>query len=251
MSKLVWDHTVHYVNDLEHARGVFNQHNITAFFGGSHKHWGTYNVLSYFDLTYLEFLAIEDRERAEAIKDPNQVVLDAVRLLPDHEGLSRLALRTDDIEVVRQQLLNQDIQVSPIMAGKRYDGNGHLIEWKMMTIAGDFQGLPYPFVIQWSESDHERRERLKNERIISEHPAGNLSMHKAVFQVPDPVATVSHWSTIFQLEKSNPTELVTDGKYFVFKQGNEAKLAELVIKANYEQIIKFSGACYRLTSTNF
>ncbi|WP_017470816.1 VOC family protein [Amphibacillus jilinensis] len=249
MAKLIWDHTVHYVNDLEHARQTFEKQGITAFQGGSHKQWGTYNVLSYFGLTYLEFLGIEDRQLAESITEPNQVVKDAVKCLPDHEGFSRVALRTDNIEAIREQLIEHHIDVSPIMAGKRYNAQNQLIEWKMMTIAGDFQGLPYPFVIEWSGTDQERYEQLREASIISEHPLGELTMSEAVFHVPDPEATVNHWATVFPIEKKSPTRLTLDDKVFVFKEARKAQLSELVIDSPETKLIEMNGANYCLRST--
>lgn len=251
MTKLVWDHTVHYVNDLEHAKQTFAEQGITAFNGGSHKQWGTYNVLSYFDLNYLEFLAIEDRALAESAKKeiPNEVVKDAVRLLPKYEGLSRVALRTDDIEAVRHRLIDHQINASPIMPGKRYDANGQLIEWEMMTIAGDFDGLRYPFVIQWSGSDEARREQLTENGSITEHPIGPLSAQAALYRVPNPKETVEHWAEIFSLEKKAPTVLVLDDKEFRFEQGSEAELYELIFKGKRGQLIELSGGRYRVLST--
>ncbi|MBM7539959.1 VOC family protein [Amphibacillus cookii] len=249
MANLIWDHTVHYVNDLEDARQTFEKQGITAFRGGSHKQWGTYNVLSYFGLTYLEFLGVENRQLAESITEPNQVVKDAVKCLPDHEGFSRVALRTDNIEAIREQLIEHQIDVSPIMEGKRYNAQNQLIEWKMMTIAGDFQGLPYPFVIEWLVTDQERYKQLREAGIISEHPLGDLSMSEAVFYVPDPKAMVDHWSMIFPIEKKNATCLTLEDKVFVFKQATKAQLSELVINSPETKLIEMNGATYRLRST--
>ncbi|SDC11775.1 Glyoxalase-like domain-containing protein [Pelagirhabdus alkalitolerans] len=248
MAKLVWDHTVHYVNDLEEARQHFEQQGITAFHGGSHKQWGTHNVLSYFDLTYLEFLGVENRELAESITDPNQVVKDAVDWLPSDEGLSRVALRTNDIEAVRKQLIMHGINASPIMPGKRYNAQNQLIEWKMMTISGDFQGLIYPFVIEWSDPDPDRYKMLKENGVISEHSLGQLTMSEAIYFVPDPEMTVNHWSTIFSIEKTSPTSLKLGNQTFIFKQGKEAALKELVLDGSVDQLIEMNGARYRIRS---
>lgn len=89
MASIKWDHTVHYVNDLEKAMAKFREVGLNAFMGGSHKLWGTYNALSYFDLCYIEFLAVEDRSLVESVKEPNDVVKDSIKLLPHREELSR------------------------------------------------------------------------------------------------------------------------------------------------------------------
>lgn len=137
MATMKWDHLVHYVNDLAKPVEIFGAHGLVAFKGGSHKDWGTYNALSYFGLTYLEFLGIENLELAKATEH-NLVVKDAVELLPEHEVLSRVVIRTDDIEEVAASLKAAGLSLSPIIDGKRLDNEGRLIEWRMMTIAGDF-----------------------------------------------------------------------------------------------------------------
>lgn len=239
MVKIVWDHVVHYVNDLKAAEDRFADNGLIAFKGGSHTQWGTYNALSYFGLTYLEFLGVENRERAEKVTDPNDVVLDSVKHLPEEEVLSRLALRTDDIESVRYQLVNQGLEVSPVMEGKRYDAEGQLIEWKMMTIPGNFQGLPYPFVIQWKGTDEEREQQLIKTGTIKPHPVGEVSIERAIFQVQDPKTVAQHWANLFGFElKEIPDQvyLQVAEKAFIFKQGDENKLTEIEFRTDSEKL---------------
>lgn len=248
MSNIKWDHTVHYVNDLNEPEKQFNDAGIKAFFGGSHTQWGTNNSLSYFGLTYLEFLAVEDREKASTIEEPNQVIKDAVSQLPDHEGLSRVALRTDNIEDLRERFVAHNIEVSPVMPGKRYNAKGQLIEWKMMTISGDFEGLPYPFILEWKGTDEEREQQLKENGVISEHPVGRLELKEAVFQVRDPENTVKHWQEIFGFEHVSEQAIQLEDKQFTFKKSENVGLHELVFLADVNQSIEFSGGEYRLVN---
>ena len=60
MSSVQWDHTVHYVNNLDAVIAQLSQYGIRAFHGGTHPRWGTCNALSYFGLAYHEFLAYID-----------------------------------------------------------------------------------------------------------------------------------------------------------------------------------------------
>lgn len=242
MASIKWDHTVHYVNDLEAAIEKFGVRGLVAFMGGSHKQWGTYNALSYFDLCYIEFLGVEDRELAKSISEPNDVVRDSVRLLPEREELSRVALRTDDIEAVREHLSGFDLELSPIMDGKRLDAQGNLIEWRMMTIAGDFQGLPYPFVIQWTETDEERRKRMIDSGVIKEHPAGDVSVEAAVFFVSDPVTVATKWQELFGFEEvedrssTDEVKLKVGKQTFVFKNGNENRMNKIIFQTEEEAL---------------
>lgn len=233
MTAVNWDHIVHYINDLDEAVRTFKDHGLIAFKGGSHKEWGTYNALSYFGLTYIEFLSLEDRELAERIDSPNVVVRDALTTLPDHEVMSRVALRTEDIEATADRLKSHGLELSPILDGKRLDTRGHLIEWRMFTIAGDFQGLAYPFVIQWKGGDAHRLEDLTRSGIIRQHPAGDVEIRSAVFTVSDPSAVAAHWQILFGLsvagtDAGHGVELSIGDKSFLFKQGDAERLTQLI-----------------------
>jgi hypothetical protein len=235
MAVLKWDHLVHYVNDLDQPVERFREHGLVAFRGGSHKNWGTYNSLSYFGLTYIEFLGIENLELAEATEH-NVVVRDAVNLLPEHEVLSRVVLRTDDIDAVEASLKAAGLALSPIIDGKRLDNAGRLIEWRMMTIDGDFHRLVYPFIIQWNGTDEERLDRLTSSGVIQPHPAGNAGIVSAVFRVTDPAAAAAHWGELFGLPVSEAAggsfSLKLGGKTFVFVQGDENQFKQVVFKTD-------------------
>ena len=235
MANMQWDHLVHYVNDLDKPVEIFKDHGLVAFRGGSHKDWGTYNSLSYFGLTYLEFLGIENLALAKGTEH-NRVVKDAVKLLPEHEILSRVVLRTDDIEEVAATLNAAGLSLSPIIDGKRLDNEGRLIEWRMMTIDGDFQGLVYPFIIQWNGTDAERLERLTSSGVIQPHPAGNAEIVKAVFQVSDPAATAKHWGSLFGLPvaklENDGFSLKIGDKSFTFVQGDENQFKQVIFETD-------------------
>lgn len=239
MPTLTWDHTVHYVNDLQEAIDIFEANGLHAFLGGSHTKWGTYNSLSYFGLDYIEFLGVENEELARSIQEPNQVVKDSVKFLPEQEVLSRVAIRTDDIEAVVARLREHHIDVSPVMAGSRHNAQGQLIEWKMATIAGNFQGLDYPFVIQWGQNDDERLESLKEAGAVKDHPAGDVTVKAAVFEVENPVEAASHWREVFGLElESNEKEakIQIGERQFIFQKGEANALKQLVFETNSPQL---------------
>ncbi|MCM3701254.1 VOC family protein [Paenibacillus macerans] len=235
---LKWDHTVQYVNDLDTPVAAFAKWGLAAFKGGSHKFWGTYNALSYFGLTYIEFLGIEDRELAEKIDSPNAVVRDALSELPARQAFSRVALRTDDIDRLASRLQGQGLELSPILDGRRLDAQGNWIEWRMFTIDGHYRGLSYPFILQWSGADEERLSGLKATGVIKDHPAGEVNIQSAVFTVSDPAAAAAHWRELFGLPLleaapgGETAELGIGDKSFLFKQGGAERLTQLVFKTN-------------------
>ena len=234
MATIQWDHSVHYVNDLDLAVKKFAEYGLRAFRGGSHKQWGTHNALSYFGLTYHEFLSIENQILAEQTEHNNHVVQDAVKALPSHEVLSRVALRTNDIEAVYTSLKALNLDVAPIIDGKRLNQQGQLIEWRMLTIGGQFSGLRYPFIIQWKDSDAERLEALTDSGVIQPHPAGDVQLEQAVFTVSDPKSVAKHWQQLFGfpiiIESDEGVTVAVADKTFLFQQGAAEALTQLRFK---------------------
>jgi hypothetical protein len=230
-SKFQLDHTVHYVNDLEEAKAAFQKHGVNVFHGGSHKLWGTHNALAYFELTYLEFISVENWETAKNPPEPNLIAQSALTYLPEQEALSRIAVRTDDLDAVSDSLKGSGLDVSPIKQGKRTDSEGRLIEWRMLTIDGNYNGLLYPFFIEWKEADPERLKALQQKGLTT-HPAGDISLEKAVMETTDPEAAVRNWHELFGFETISPVEIQLDGKIVHFKKGTAGRLTELHFQTN-------------------
>ena len=88
MATLQWDHAVQFVNQPEAAIEIFAGQQLWAVAGGHHPGWGTRNALSYFGLTYIEFLAIADPDELRAATDKFLLSRDAARLLPENEAYS-------------------------------------------------------------------------------------------------------------------------------------------------------------------
>ncbi|MBM4760997.1 VOC family protein [Bacillus sp. B15-48] len=241
MAALKWDHVVHYVNDLDESIRVFTDNGLAAFHGGSHVQWGTYNALSYFGLTYIEFLGIENRTLVEQTDSTHVVVKDSLSYLPEQEAFSRVALRTDDIDELAVSLRAHGLKLSPIMDSKRVNAKGELIEWRMMTIQGDFHGLPYPFIIQWKGTDADRLESMTKSGTIQPHPAGETEIQEAVFYVKDAALTAKHWSELFGLNKVASSEegeatLQIGEQSFIFKNNAVVGLKQLVFQTESEQL---------------
>lgn len=175
MATLTWDHAVQFVNQPEAAIQALSGQKLNAVAGGRHPGWGTRNALSYFGLTYIEFLAIADDAELLSAAETFLLCRDASRLLPDNEALYRVALRSDDIERTHAELHEQDLRVSPIVNGQRDDPQGNVIRWRIFTIDGDFDGLVYPFILQWGEEDDARLSRLQAQGLAAPHPLGRLN----------------------------------------------------------------------------
>ena len=106
MATLQWDHAVQFVNQPEAAIEIFAGQQLRAVAGGRHPGWGTRNALSYFGLTYIEFLAISDPDELRAATDKFLLSRDAARLLPVLPGglPVRVPILEDDNNLLPEEL---------------------------------------------------------------------------------------------------------------------------------------------------
>ncbi|MBN3189852.1 VOC family protein [Pectobacterium brasiliense] len=242
MSTLLLDHVVHYVNNLQDAIKVLTTHRLHAFPGGSHPGWGTHNALSYFGLTYVEFLSIRDADELAAARDSFLLSREIQTFLPALQVLHRVALRSDDIEAHYADLQSQGLTLSPLIAGQRHDKQGNLIEWRMFTIDGDFQGVAYPFIIQWGEPDNERLHLLRERGVERPHPAGDVTLQSLIFKVRQPEEVAAHWQKVFHfsLADLSANELRVGDSGFIFQRGEEDALTAVQLETNSPELINKS-----------
>lgn len=252
---LNWDHTMVDVVDLDSAIKYFNSKGLDFQPGGQHEYWGTKNALDYFGLNYIELLTVADKEKARAFpRQNNSSIFDAVEdYFNSLQRFTTIAIRTTDIEATHQRLAGLGIDVGEITTGKRVDPAGNLIQWKIFYVNDDLVNhLPAPFFIQWSQDDHHRKEDLKKQGLLKDHPAGNLMVKKAIFHVKDPEEAAKQWSAILQ------SEVLREGKDFtvnigkrqlVFTAGDENRLVKLVfIGAELPEKLQFGEIKFDLTN---
>ena len=230
MTTLTWDHAVQFVNQPEAAIEALSGQKLKAVAGGRHPGWGTRNALSYFGLTYIEFLAIADDAELLSAAETFLLCRDASRMLPDNEALYRVALRSDDIERTHAELHEQGLRVSPIVNGQRDDPQGNVIRWRIFTIDGDFDGLVYPFILQWGEEDDARLSRLQAQGLAAPHPLGEIELQRAVFTVQHPQAVRDRWQLLFGFAPQGEQGRAVGGREFLFRQGAANQLTELVFR---------------------
>jgi hypothetical protein len=216
--RFMFDHLVHLVHSPKAAMRAIRQSGIHAVEGGSHSDWGTANTLCYFDLSYIEFLGVENPAVAESARD-NPLVRQALEDLATGEGPARIALRTDDLENAAKLLRDRGLSVAGPFPGSRTRPDGTVLRWSLLFpehLAGE---LPSPFFIQWEQSDAERRTDLRERGAIAPHPAGDLRLDHIAFAVRDLDRRATEWEKWFGLKP---------GKEYVDRNLN-AKCRELML----------------------
>jgi len=150
------DHLIVCVESLDDAATRFEaEHGLIAVEGGRHPGHGTANRIIPLGRSYLELLAVVDRD--EAHQSPlGSWALDQI----DSAGGGAVCLRTDDLDAVCGRLGLQSVAMSRLTPG------GEVLTWR---VAGVEEALPTsrPFFIQWDVPA-----AIHPGRVFAEHPAG-------------------------------------------------------------------------------
>ncbi|MFZ0014306.1 MAG: VOC family protein [Acidimicrobiia bacterium] len=154
------DHLIVCVEDLDDAAAVFEtRHGLRAVEGGRHPGHGTANRIIPLGRSYVELLAVIDRDEAQRSSLGAWALAQAE--VADGGGV---CLRTDDLDAVCQRLGLESVAMS------RLTPEGVALTWR---VAGIEEALiaSRPFFIQWDIPDE-----LHPGRVSSEHPAGQVRL---------------------------------------------------------------------------
>ncbi|HYF92803.1 MAG TPA: VOC family protein [Symbiobacteriaceae bacterium] len=197
--KLRFDHAVYAVPDLAAASAFFREEwGLHVVMGGAHPNWGTHNSLCHFGLPYVEFIAVQDPDRARE-SDFGRNVLKGVEA---GGGLVTAALATDDLDVAVALLRYNGVGVEGPFEGRRRRPDGSLLAWRMAW-PEPYGGLPMPFLIQWQQDDDERTADLKESGQIAPHRMGALQFEGLDYFVRDVPGSVNAFCRYYGQESSS------------------------------------------------
>lgn len=149
-----FDHVIIGVRDLEAASERYRALGFEVNPGGRHTGLGTANAIIRFGVDYIELLTIADPEEAERAGGSSKVLLD---LLQDRPGaLAGYALATADIEEDAERLKQGGLAAVGPFAMERLRPDGRLLSWRLLVPEGVSWRRPWPFLIQWDQSDEQR-----------------------------------------------------------------------------------------------
>ena len=194
-----FDHLVQFVEEPKKAIEILKEKGIHAVEGGEHTSLGTYNTLSYFDLSYIEFLGTYDLNLFEQVDHQKHSLTETIANDKLVEGFSRFAARTTDIEGAANHFREKGLTVVGPHPLSRKRPDGSVISWQLLYAGDDSDGLQLPFIIQWDESDEERRADQIERGVIAPHPEG-VSFSHVTFAVKDNKDTVAKWADWLNLK---------------------------------------------------
>ncbi|MCY8088625.1 VOC family protein [Bacillus sonorensis] len=199
-----FDHLVHFVNSPLKAIEEYNKLGLYAVEGGKHEYLGTYNSLSYFDLSYIELIGVYDPQLVESAADIKYSLRKTFQNENFVEGLSRIALRSTDLEAEAERFRSLGLEVYGPSPFSRRRPDGSLVSWELLHVGKPGEKLELPFFIEWGEKDDDRKQNLINRSVIAEHPKGNISLSSVAFAIPDFKGAIEKWSNYLNLKTEEP-----------------------------------------------
>lgn len=230
------DHIVHFIDRKPQiAVEEWKWQGMHAAIGGQHLNWGTHNALFYTKDSYIEWLAVEKPEIAEAADHPLTKLL-----LHDKTGFGTICLRTESIEELDNRLKSEGFETSGVLDAERRTDTGELIQWKMLFIQEEARSqLPAPFFIEWQESDEQRYEGLrKRGAIVSANE--ELAIERLVFGVNDPEAAEGKWRKVL----GGSLELPNCRLEFKRTEGVKERLEEVHFMNGHKRLSFEDGVYY-------
>lgn len=199
---LFFDHLVWFFKKPEKAILPLKQRGIHVVNGGRHESWGTYNTLTYFGLSYIEFLGIENLSIAEK-HDENRLITQIVKQLAkeNREGPATVAIRINQIEELAIKLKVEGLTVYGPLSGERVRADGQLIRWSLLFLEYPEKKINLPFFIQWEKSDEERYSEFEDQGIIGSHILGKPKLESVGFVVNNLDETLEIWKNLFGLKQ--------------------------------------------------
>lgn len=140
------DHVLIPARDLaESARHMEAAYGLRALPGGRHPGVGTANMIVPLGSAYLELIAVVDTDEAAQSPTSRRIT----RALDDSRTFALWAVRTNDLDAMRERLQTEGIKLPDPSSGTRQRPDGVILRWRTQFLAPPDQPSVLPFVIEW------------------------------------------------------------------------------------------------------
>jgi len=133
--------------------------------GGTHPQFGTRNMVVPLGRSYLDLLAVEDRDLAEQSLFGRALLARTV----DGDRLVRWSIRTDRIDAVAAEL---DLEVDD---RSRLHPDGRTLQWRSAGMTPSLLDPSRPFFMQWPDADWPGAEPARHSAEVGEIVALRVS----------------------------------------------------------------------------
>lgn len=200
-----------------------------AVIGGRHEKWGTHNALMYVNNAYVEWLSVEKPEIARKVDHPLTRLL--LHDVDESDGWGTICLSVDNLEQFNEDVKNKGFATSGVLDAERRTESGVLRKWKMLFVDQPVNDeLPYPFFIEWEDSESIRFEQLREDgTLIKENE--ELEIQECIFEVEDPLRDTGEWAILLsqKVGDSNDINLENVRLRFIQHEGGKDRLKDVVI----------------------
>lgn len=205
-----FDHAVVAVRDLDSAIASYRTLGFDVTRGGRHLGRGTHNAIIRFGLDYIELISIYDASEALAQGARGEVL---TGFLQDHTGgWLGYCLASSAIEDETRRFEGTPLHHPPF-AMQRARPDGHVLSWRLLVPGGVAWRRPWPFLIQWDESDSER---LTRERPGT-HPNGARRVVRLSILTNSLADIAALYDERLALERTNDRGPMQDGPQAAWK----------------------------------
>ncbi|WP_081657947.1 VOC family protein [Sporosarcina ureae] len=229
------DHLVYFTqNDVQSIVNEQRAKGNPAVVGGKHEDWGTENALLYADNVYIEWLTVEDEDKARIAAEEQPLIAQYFHDRPYGDGWATVCFSVEDMEQWKDELDNKGFTTTKILKASRKTENGELLRWKMLFIEQSVSNeLPYPFFIEWEEPEAKRQARLaKTGARTTFHQQQKIS--ECIFHVEDPLRESGEWAILLSQKVGDVHDIQIGGVVlrFIEKNGTAQRLAEIHYTSN-------------------
>ncbi|PIC99714.1 VOC family protein [Sporosarcina sp. P29] len=229
------DHIVYFTqNDVQSIVKEQRAKGKRTVAGGQHEDWGTANALLYVDNAYIEWLTVEDEDKARVAAAHLPLIAHYFHDQQYGDGWANVCFSVEDMEQWKDELDNKGFTTTKILNASRKTENGELLRWKMLFIEQTVSNeLPYPFFIEWEEPEAQRKARLaKTGARTTFHPQRKVS--ECVFHVEEPLQEAGEWAVLLSQKVGDAHDIRIGDMvlHFIEKSETVQRLAEVHFISN-------------------
>ncbi|WP_301108550.1 VOC family protein [Sporosarcina sp.] len=229
------DHIVYFTNEkLEEVIKAQLAEGYDAIMGGRHEHWGTANALLYTENAYIEWLTVENLDKAKQAASSQPLIEQLLHDQSYGNGWATVCFSVENMEEWKDELDNKGFQTTDVLSASRRTNDGKLLRWKMLFVEQQITSdLPYPFFIEWEETEAQRFKRLQEQGAYTAVHR-NHKITECVFHVDDPLRDTAEWAILLSQKVGDHNDIQIEDTLFQFveKPGEPERLAAVRLANN-------------------